>query len=133
MKKSTKIINFQLNEDDRGSLVVMESMKQIPFDIKRIFYTYGVKDDKSRANHANIDSEFVMVAVCGSVTVLVDDGKKKEEFVLDDPSKGLYIPNLTWKKMYNFKDNAVVMVIANTLYNKDEYINNYDDFIKYVR
>ena len=133
MKKCTKIINFQLNEDDRGSLVVMESMKQIPFDIKRIFYTYGVKDDKSRANHANIDSEFVMVAVCGSVTVLVDDGKKKEEFVLDDPSKGLYIPNLTWKKMYNFKDNAVVMVIANTLYNKDEYINNYDDFIKYVR
>lgn len=133
MKNYVKEINFQYNGDDRGSLVIVESNKIIPFDIKRLFYIYGVKDDKSRGNHANIDSEFVMVALKGNVTVMVDNGFEKIEYVLDDPKKGIYLPKLTWKSMYNFSEDSILLVIANTLYNKDEYINDYEQFKKYVK
>ena len=130
--KKTKLIDFQYHGDDRGSLVIVEENKNIPFQPKRLFYIYDVKDDKVRGNHANIDSEFVMVAVKGSVVINVDDGKKKSIFKLDDPKKGLYVPKLTWKTMYDFSSDAVLLVIASTLYNKDEYINDYDEFIKYI-
>ena len=133
MNKDIRVIKFQSNEDDRGSLVVIEDTKEIPFDPKRIFYSYGVSGDKSRANHANINSEFVMVAVVGSVTVDVFDGYEKTTYVLDDPKEGLYIPNLTWKSMYNFSPDAVIMVIASTLYDRNEYINDYDEFVGYVK
>lgn len=133
MKNYVKEINFQYNGDDRGSLVIVESNKIIPFDIKRLFYIYDVKDDKSRGNHANIDSEFVMVALKGNVTVMVDNGFEKVEYVLDNPKKGIYLPKLTWKSMYNFSEDAILLVVANTLYNKDEYINDYEQFEKYVK
>lgn len=133
MKKEIKLIDFQAHIDDRGSLVVIEELKSIPFSPKRIFYTFNVNDDKTRGNHANINSEFVMVAVKGSVKIDIDDGKKKYSYVLDDPTKGLYIPNLTWKTMSEFSKDAVLMVIANTLYDKSEYINDYDEFIKYLK
>ena len=132
MKKNIKIIDFQVNEDDRGVLVIMEHEKEIPFTPARIFYSYNVAGDKSRANHANINSEFLMIAVAGSVTIDIDDGKNKTTYVLDDPKKGLYIPNLTWKSMYNFSSNAVIMVVTNTLYDKNEYIWDYNEFIQYV-
>ena len=132
MKKDVRIIELQHNGDDRGSLVVLEESKAIPFQPRRLFYTYGVKDGKSRGNHANINSEFVMVALSGSVKISVDDGKEKYEFVLDDPTKALYIPNLTWKSMSEYTEDAILLVIASTLYDKEEYINDYDSFIEYV-
>ncbi len=127
-----KFIDFQVNEDDRGSLVVVEKGKHLPFLPKRFFYIYNVKDGKSRGNHANINSKFIMIPMKGQVDVLVDNGKTKKEFHLDDPHKGLYIPNLTWKSMYNFSDDCVLLVVANTVYDGSEYIKQYDDFIKYI-
>lgn len=132
MKRCIKEIDLQFNGDDRGNLVVIEGSEHIPFDIKRMFYIYGVNDNKSRGNHANIDSEFVMVALSGSVKVSIDDGKEKYECILNNPKKGLYLPKLTWKSMSEFSDNAILLVISNTHYNKEEYINNYDEFIDYV-
>lgn len=133
MEASVKEIELQFNGDDRGALVVIEGEKNIPFNIKRLFYIYGVNDNKSRGNHANIDSEFVMVALNGSVNVHVDDGYKKYDYTLNDPKKGLYLSKLTWKCMDNFSKDAILLVIANTHYNKEEYINDYDEFIKVVK
>ena len=132
MEKKVKEIEFQSHIDERGNLIIIEESKNLPFTPRRMFYISNVKDDKTRGNHANIDSEFVMIALQGEVTVCIDDGKVKNEYILNNQAKGLYIPNMTWKTMYNFSSDAILLVIANTLYNKEEYINDYNEFLKKV-
>jgi len=101
-----KMIEFKQNGDERGKLVVVEGMKDIPFDIKRIFYIYGSDATVIRGQHANRRSEFVLINVCGSSKVRIIDGKKDEEFVLDKPHKGIYIPKMVWKDMYDFSEDS---------------------------
>lgn len=113
-----------------GTLVVIESLKDIPFDIKRIFYEYGVSYDSLRGNHANRHSKFCMIAVCGSCTVDVDDGENKNTYLLENPEDVLFLDNMVWKTMYNFSKNCVLVVLSSEYYDQNEYIRNYDEFIK---
>lgn len=132
LKERCPIIQFSDLGDERGKLVVIEGAQAIPFDIKRVFYIYESDSTVVRGQHANKLSEFVLINVAGKSKVRITDGR--EEFVveLDKPMMGVYIPNMIWKDMYDFSKDSVLLVLASTHYDANEYIRSYDDYIKLV-
>ncbi|MEQ5075473.1 FdtA/QdtA family cupin domain-containing protein [Providencia alcalifaciens] len=126
--KLINTIEFKKLGDDRGSLISLEQHKNIPFEVKRIYYIFGTKEGVSRGFHAHKNLEQVAICVKGSCRFLLDDGKNKEEIVLDDPSIGLYISNVTWREMHDFSEDCVLIVLASELYDESDYIRNYQDF-----
>ncbi len=124
-----EIINFRESGDQNGKLIAIEGNKNIPFDIKRIFYIYGSKSDAIRGQHANRDSEFVLINVSGKCAIKLKDEKNERIVYLDKPNKGLYIPRMVWKDMYDFSKDSVLLVLANTYYNKDEYIKDFNEYL----
>jgi len=129
MRKS-EMIKFNQLGDDRGHLVVVEGMKDIPFDIKRVFYIYGSDKDVIRGQHANRKTEFVLINVAGKSKVMVDYGTEKVEYNLDEPHMGVYLPKMVWKDMYDFSEDSVLLCLASEPYDGAEYIRNYDEFIE---
>ena len=125
-----KILTFPELGDERGHLVVIESSKNIPFVIKRIFYIYGSDSDVVRGKHANRQSEFCLINVRGTSKLKAVDQKGKEKiFDLDHPNKGVYLPSMIWKDMYDFSHDSILLVLANEHYDSGEYIRDYDDFL----
>lgn len=125
-------LRFQEIGDTRGQMVIIESNKNIPFAIKRIFYIYSSDSEVIRGQHANRRSEFVLVNVAGTSKVKVDDGTRKKVYVLDRPNIGIYIPKMVWKEMYDFSPDSVLLVLASELYDPEEYIRDYGQFQKEV-
>jgi len=121
---------LELNEisDDRGSLVALEGNKNIPFEIKRVYYMTGMQKDLSRGFHAHRNLEQLAICVSGSCKIILDDGSEKCEVFLDNPSTGLLISNMTWREMHNFSDNCVLLVLASEYYDEEDYIRDYSDF-----
>ena len=128
-----KLIKFNQLGDDRGHLVVVEGLKDVPFDIKRVFYIYGSDQDVVRGQHANRKTEFVLINVSGASKVTTDDGYEKTTFNLDEPDMGVYIPEMVWKNMYDFSKDSVLLVLASEHYDGNEYMRDYEEFIKEVR
>ncbi|MCM1263984.1 MAG: FdtA/QdtA family cupin domain-containing protein [Butyrivibrio sp.] len=127
------MIEFPQRGDERGHLVIVEGMKDIPFEIKRIFYIYGSDASVVRGQHANIKSEFVLINVSGQCKVKTKDGKGNEAvFLLNRPHTGIYLPQLIWKDMYDFSEDSVLLCLASEHYDPDEYIRDYDAFVKYI-
>lgn len=127
-----KILEFEIHGDNRGQLVSLEEYKNVPFDIKRVYYMYDTKKDVARGFHAHKKLQQVLICVHGSCKVKLDDGKEKEIIKLDCPNKGLFIANNIWREMFDFSEDAVLLVLASELYDESDYIRNYDDFIKYI-
>lgn len=128
-----QMLEFPQHGDDRGHLVVVEGMKDIPFEIKRMFYIYGSDANVVRGRHANRKSEFVMINVAGQSKVRVDDGRGNEAvFSINRPHTGLYLPRMIWKDMYDFSEDSVLLVLSNEAYDPNEYIRDYDAFVKEV-
>lgn len=127
-----KILEFAEFGDERGSLVVAEGSKDVPFEIKRVFYMYGSDDTIIRGQHANRLSEFVLINVSGSSKVRVDDGHEQVIIELNRPRQGLYLSTMVWKDMYDFSADSVLLVLASTHYDGSEYIRDYDDFLREV-
>lgn len=128
-----KIIEFADLGDERGNLVVIEGDGvDIPFDIKRVFYIYGSDKDVVRGQHANKETEFLLVNVAGTSKVRVDNGTESEIIELNRPRMGLYIPNMLWKDMYDFSEDSVLLVLASRHYDDAEYIRNYEDYLKEI-
>lgn len=128
-----RVLELPRGGDERGKLVIIEGEKDIPFKIQRAFYIFGTKNDAVRGRHANRNSEFVLVNVAGRSRVRVMDGKGNETaFCLNRPYTGLYLPSMVWKEMYDFSEDSVLLVLANTRYDPDEYIRDYDEFVKIV-
>lgn len=125
-----RLLEFGEKGDERGKLVIVEGLKDIPFEIKRIFYIYGSDRDVVRGKHANRDSEFVLINVSGTSKVMVTDGKERQIVELTKPRQGVYLPKMVWKEMYDFSPDSVLLVLASTHYNSNEYIRNYDDYLK---
>ena len=119
--------------DEDGFLTVIEEEKQIPFKIKRIFYEYGVEKTSLRGKHANKNSRFCLIAVSGTCDVIVEDGIKRNIYHLDTPNKILYLDKMIWKTMTNFSKNCVLLVLSDSLYNKNEYIRDYEQYKKLVK
>ena len=127
-----KLLNFNEKGDERGKLVIVEGNKDVPFEIKRLFYIYGSDKDVVRGKHANRDSEFVLINVSGSSKVMVTDGKEKQVIQLTKPRQGVYLPKMVWKEMYDFSEDSVLLVLASTHYDGNEYIRTYDEFLKTI-
>ncbi len=128
-----QMLEFSQKGDDRGYLVIVEGMDDIPFDIKRIFYIYGSDKDVIRGCHANRESEFVLINVAGTSKVKVKDGKGNEAvYSLNRPHTGVYLPKMIWKDMYDFSEDSVLLCLASTHYDETEYIRNYDEYVKIV-
>lgn len=118
--------------DHRGNLSVVESMKSIPFDIKRVFWINDVPAGRGRGGHAHRWQSMLIVAASGSFSVILDDGESSETFVLDSPSEGLLVTPGIWNILENFSENAVCMVFASDFYDEEEYIREYDDFREFI-
>jgi len=128
-----QMLEFPQHGDDRGHLVVVEGMKDVPFEIKRMFYIYGSDANVVRGRHANRRSDFVLINVAGQSKVRVDDGRGNEAvFSINRPHTGLYLPRMIWKDMYDFSADSVLLVLSNEAYDPDEYIRDYDAFVKEV-
>ncbi len=130
-----QMLEFPQMGDERGYLVVAEGGgKNIPFDIKRVFYIYGSDGDVVRGQHANRKSEFVLINVAGTSKVKVKDGEGNEAiYCLNRPHTGVYLPTMVWKEMYDFSKDSVLLCLASTTYDAGEYIRDYDEFVKIIR
>jgi dTDP-4-dehydrorhamnose 3,5-epimerase-like enzyme len=129
IRERCKIINFKDLGDERGKLVVIEGNKDIPFEIQRVFYIYGSDNEVVRGQHANRESEFVLINVAGTSKVRITDGKDEFIVELNKPMMGVYIPKMVWKDMYDFSSDSVLLVLASTHYDGKEYIRNYEDYL----
>ena len=125
-----KILNFGDLGDERGKLVVVEGARDIPFEIKRVFYIYGSDSEVVRGQHANRESEFVLINVGGTSKVRIDNGHSEAVIELDKPMMGLYIPTMVWKDMYDFSEDSILLVLASTHYDGTEYIRDYEEYKK---
>lgn len=130
LKDQYKLIEFVDLGDERGKLVVIEGEgMDIPFDIKRVFYIYGSDSDVVRGQHANRETEFLLVNVSGISKVKVDNGKESQVIELNKPRMGLYLSAMLWKDMYDFSKDSVLLVLASRHYDANEYIRNYEDYL----
>lgn len=125
-----KILEFDDLGDERGNLVVVEELKNIPFTIKRVFYMYGSDSGIVRGQHANKESQFVLINVAGTSKVKLDNGEATKVIELNRPHMGLYIPIMMWKDMYDFSQDSVLLVLTNTLYDGSEYIRDYNEYLR---
>ena len=132
LSKKCPILEFKDLGDQRGKLVVIEGNTSIPFDIKRVFYIYGSDSTVIRGQHANRESEFVLINVAGTSKVRISDGKEEMIVELNRPMMGVYIPSMIWKDMYDFSSDSVLLVLASTHYDGSEYIRDYDEYLKEV-
>ena len=123
-----KFYDLQIRGDDRGSLVVVEAKKDIPFEIKRVYYIFATKMDVRRGFHAHKELEQIAVCVAGSCKFHLDDGKETVEVLLDSPAKGLYVGKMIWREMYDFTPDCVLMVLASQYYIESDYIRSYKAF-----
>ena len=130
-KLDYEIVDLPKITDPRGNLTVAEQMKNVPFDIKRVYWTYDVPGGESRGAHAHRELEQLIIAASGSFTVTLDDGKCKRSFFLNRPYQGLYVKPGMWRDLGDFSSGAVCMVLASDVYKVEDYIRDYDEFIKY--
>lgn len=128
-----KLIKFQSHGDERGSLVAIEHGKEIPFDVKRIYYLYNTKLDVARGFHAHKQLKQILIAVNGSCTIVLDDGEQRKSVELNNPDEGLFIDSFVWREMHNFSKDCTLLVLANSHYDESDYIRNYDDFLAMVK
>ncbi len=125
-----KVIEFPEMGDERGNLVVVEGEQLVPFKINRVFYMYGSDDTVVRGQHANRESEFVLINVSGTSKVRVTDGREEAVIELNKPRMGLYLSTMLWKDMYDFSPDSVLLVLTNTHYDGAEYIRDYDEYLR---
>ncbi|MDE5773718.1 MAG: FdtA/QdtA family cupin domain-containing protein [Muribaculaceae bacterium] len=129
-KEKPYIITFPKIFDPRGSLSFVEGDRHIPFPISRVYWIYDVPAGEARGSHSHIDNRSVIVATSGSFTIHLSDGKRTESFTLNRPFQGLYVPTGYWRTLDNFSSGSVCMVLASHPYSEDDYIRDYDEFLK---
>lgn len=123
---------FQPHGDERGQLIAIEELNDIPFEIKRIYYMYDTREGVVRGHHAHKSLEQILICVRGSCKIRLDNGKEKKVVALGKPHEGLYVSNVIWREMYDFSPDAVLMVLASSVYDEADYIRDYEEFLKYV-
>ena len=127
-----KKYRFLQHGDERGNLVALEELKDIPFEIKRVYYMYDTKSGVIRGKHAHKNLQQILICIHGKCTIFLDNGKEKEKVLLDKPYEGLYLASNIWREMSDFSNDAVLMVLASAVYDESDYIRKYEDFITHV-
>ncbi len=133
LKEKCPVLHFGDLGDERGKLVVIEGAQAIPFEIKRVFYIYDSDSTVVRGQHANKESEFVLINVAGRSKVRITDGKEEIIVELNKPMMGVYIPKMIWKDMYDFSEDSVLLCFASEHYDGSEYIRDYDEYLQSVK
>ncbi|MGB1936735.1 MAG: sugar 3,4-ketoisomerase [Akkermansiaceae bacterium] len=131
--KSGDRIDFPVVHDERGNLSFVEGGQHIPFDIRRVYYLYDVPGGAERGGHAHYDLEQVVIAMSGSFDLVLDDGREKKRIHLNRSNYGIYIKNMVWREMDNFSSGSVCLVLASNRYCADDYIRDYEQFLKEVK
>ncbi len=124
-----ELMDFKIKGDERGNLIALEENRNIPFDIKRVYYVFGTKESCVRGLHAHKNLKQVLVCVAGSCKILLDDGEERAEVLLNSPNQGLLIRSMIWREMFDFSPDCVLLVLADALYDESDYIRNYKDFL----
>lgn len=127
----SRIINLPKIGDHRGNLSIIEQLKQIPFEIKRVYWIYDVPGGKDRGEHAYKENQEFIVALSGSFEVVLDDGEERIVYPLNRSYKGLYVPKGIWRRMTNFSTNSLALVLSSTEYSENDYIMDYRNFKKW--
>mgnify|MGYP000748902595 CR=1 FL=1 len=122
------IIDLPMLGDDRGQLVAIEENKQIPFEIKRVYYIYGTEKGVARGFHAHKELNQLAICVAGKCKMLLDNGVSKSTELLDSPSKGIQIPPMIWHEMHDFSEDCVLLVLSSEHYDETDYIRDYEEF-----
>lgn len=127
---SVKLVDIPKIKDVRGNLSVVEK-DTIPFDIKRVYYLYDVPSDAYRGGHAHKEQLELLIALSGSFEVTLDDGKSKRSIILNKPNKGLLIPKGIWRELQDFSSGSVCLVLASDVFDEEDYIRDYNDFLSF--
>lgn len=127
------MMDFQIHGDDRGSLIAIEQMRDVPFEVKRVYYIFDTLSDVRRGFHAHRELEQVLICVRGQCKIHLDDGTEKREILLSSPKSGLYLKGLIWREMYDFSEDAVLLVFASEYYDESDYIRDYGAFLEESR
>lgn len=127
-----QIINLPKILDPRGNLTFAEQQHIVPFEVKRVYWTYDVPSGESRGGHAHKACREFIVAVSGSFTVTLDNGERKEDFHLNHPYQGLLVDTGVWRTLEDFSSGAVCLVLASDYFDEDDYIREYDEFLAYI-
>ena len=125
-------VTFHQRTGPEGALSFLESERDLPFPVKRVYYIYNVPDHQRRGYHAHKELEQCLLCLHGSCKILLDDGREKKTVELNNPNEGLYIGPVTWREMYDFSDGAVLVALVSEYYDEADYIRNYDRFLDYV-
>lgn len=128
--RGVRLIELQEIVGDNGRLIVAEAPVGLPFAATRIFTLMNIPEGEARGTHAHRRCEQFLICMSGSVTAVVDDGTRHQELVLDRPTVGLYMPALTWGTQYGYSSDAMLVVLASDPYDADDYIEDYDEFLK---
>lgn len=128
-----KLIDFPVHGDNRGKLVALENNKEIPFEVKRVYYMFDTLPNEARGFHAHKELEQIIIAMDGACRFILDDGEKREQVLLNRPDVGLYIGKNMWREMHDFSYGCKLVVLASEYYDEKEYIRNYDDFLNSIK
>lgn len=123
------LIDLAVHGDNRGSLISLEAEKDIPFEIKRVYYIYNT-NNRPRGFHAHKKLQELLICLSGSCKIVLDDGVKRQQIILDDPSKAVFVSNMIWREMHDFSNDCILVVLANEHYDENDYIRDYDEFLK---
>ena len=129
---NVSLIKFREIVDKYGCLTPIEGKKNIPFEIKRVYYMYDTGEGVRRGYHAHKSLEQILICIHGSCKILLDNGTEKKVVPLEKPYEGLYVSNNMWREMYDFSPDAVLLVLASDFYDESDYIRNYDEFLKLI-
>ena len=127
-----KIIELPKITDPRGNLTVAEQLKDVPFEIRRVYWVYDVPGGESRGGHAHKRLRQLVIALSGSFHVTLDNGHERETILLNHPWQGLIIETGIWRTLDDFSSGAVCLVLASEIFEEDDYIYDYDEFISYI-
>jgi dTDP-4-dehydrorhamnose 3,5-epimerase-like enzyme len=123
------LIPLQQHGDHRGALIALEEKLNIPFEIKRVYFLFATKENVRRGMHAHRTLLQMLIPIQGSCQLILDDGMSRREISLDNPAQAILVESMIWREMYNFSADCVLAVLANSLYDENDYIRNYTEFV----
>lgn len=128
-----KSYDLELLGDERGSLVVLDDISNIPFDIKRVYYIFNTQEGIARGFHAHKKLHQVAICLSGTCRMLMDDGKNKESILMDSPTMAIDIPPMLWHEMHDFSKDCILLILASDHYNESDYIRSYTNFKELIK
>ncbi|WP_342508863.1 FdtA/QdtA family cupin domain-containing protein [Sporosarcina sp. FSL K6-2383] len=127
------LIKLKDISDERGSLITIENLKEIPFEVRRVYYLYNLTADKARGFHAHKKLKQLFICVHGSCKVLLDDGISKKEYHLTNPNQAVLCDSLVWREMFDFSNDCVFLVLADQFFDEEDYIRDYAQFLEFQK